>query len=287
MRAHPRLRWLALLPVAALLAVAACEWCVHAAARGRVYGDVSALPARRVGLVLGTGKRVGRGQPNPFYARRIEAAAELLRAGKIQYLLVSGDNSRRDYDEPSAMKRDLVAQGVGADRIYCDYAGFRTLDSMIRARRVFGLTDCTVISQRFHCERAVFLARSCDLDAIGFAAQDVVARDAIRTLLRERLARIAAVLDAWVWHRGPKFLGPPVVIGKDPPPGTAQAGGRSHRAPTPGEKTRPRRASQPARVCDNSWSNWPKMMAFCEIRPLQCPFCIAVHYGPHYPFSAH
>lgn len=212
------LRWLGWFTLAAVVLVGGCEWLIDRSASGRIYDDATKIPQRRVGLVLGTGKYVAQGRGNLFYARRIEAAADLFRAGKVEFLIVSGDNGRKTYNEPDNMKRDLVKRGVPAEKIYCDYAGFRTLDSMVRAKKVFGLDEVTVISQRFHCERAIFLAQSCGLDAIGFEAHAVEGREALRTILRERIARVVAFIDAYVTHRSPKFLGKPIVIGVDPPP---------------------------------------------------------------------
>jgi SanA protein len=126
-----------------------------------------------VALVLGCSPTVGGGYTNPFFATRIQAAAELFRLGKVDYLLVSGDNRRRDYDEPSAMKEALVAAGVPQNRIYCDYAGRRTLDSVVRAGDVFGQGNIIVVSQEFHNQRAIFIAQHRGIDAIGFNAPDV------------------------------------------------------------------------------------------------------------------
>lgn len=212
-----------------LTAFLACEVIVTTASRGRIHDRAADAPQRRVGLVLGTGKRLVGGRENLFFTRRMETAVALFNTGRVDYLLVSGDNGTRYHDEPTDMKKDLVARGVPAEKIYCDYAGFRTLDSMVRAKKVFGVDSCLVISQRFHCRRAIFLARARGLDAEGVAARDVPLRHAIKAWLRERLARVAAVLDIFVWNRQPRFLGDPVVLGVDPPP-------------EPGDKT-PRRGA--------------------------------------------
>lgn len=205
-----------LLTVSAFLA---CELIVTGAARGRIHECAGDAPHRRVGLVLGTGKRLVGGRENLFFTRRMEAAVALFNAGRVDYLLVSGDNGTRYHDEPTDMKKDLVARGLPAEKIYCDYAGFRTLDSMVRAKKVFGVNSCIVISQRFHCRRAIFLARTRGLDAEGLAAPDVPLRYAVKAWLRERLARVVAVLDVFIWNRQPRFLGDPIVLGVDPPPG--------------------------------------------------------------------
>jgi SanA protein len=118
--------------------------------------DATKIPYRRVALVLGCAEMVGGGHVNPFFENRIQAAARLYHANKVDYFLVSGDHRAASYDEPTAMKNHLVAEGVPADHIVCDYAGFRTIDSIIRAKKVFGLTKITVVSQKFHNERPFF-----------------------------------------------------------------------------------------------------------------------------------
>jgi len=174
----------------------------------RLYTRIEDVPTRETGLVLGANSTLHNGTPNPFFTNRIDAAAALYQAGKVRRLLVSGDNSRANYDEPTMMQKALIARGVPASAIVCDYAGFHTLDSVIRARQVFGLNTCTIITQRFHNARALEMARANDLDAIGFCARDVGFRYSIRTGLREIASRTVAVLDLYVWHTQPHFLGP-------------------------------------------------------------------------------
>jgi SanA protein len=193
-------------PVLAAVLLLMGELIVGLAARGRVFAKAAELREAPVALVLGTAPRVGE-YWNQFYRYRMQAAAELWRSGKVRGLLLSGDNSRRGYDEPTAMREDLIAMGVPAEVITLDYAGFRTLDSVVRARKVFGLQDVIIVSQAFHCKRAVFLARATGLEAQGFAARDP-GEGMARNRVRETLARTAAVLDVWVLGREPRFLGP-------------------------------------------------------------------------------
>jgi SanA protein len=136
----------------------------------------------------------------------------LHRAGKVKAFIVSGDNGSKEYDEPTAMKEALVARGVPEAAIYCDFAGFRTLDSVVRAKSIFGQSRYIIVSQHFHNERAIFLARQRGLDAVGLDAADVSRSFAPTTYLREYLARVQAVLDVTLLQTRPKFDGPPVVI---------------------------------------------------------------------------
>jgi SanA protein len=179
--------------------------------------DTKQLPVRKVGLVLGCSPRLGDGSLNWFFNNRMDAAAELFRSGKVEYLLVSGDNRYRTYDEPTEMKKALIARGVPAAKIVCDYAGITTLDSVIRAKAVFGQESVTIVSQRFHNERAIYLARAFGVDAVGYNAPDVPLAAAPRTYLREILSRQRAWLDANFLRRKPRHLGPHVAIVDQPP----------------------------------------------------------------------
>ncbi len=174
--------------------------------RHQVYDSVNAIPKNKVGLLLGTGKYAASGNINLFYKYRIDAVVKLYKAGKIEYILVSGDNSRKDYDEPTDFKKDLIAQGIPEDRIFLDYAGFRTLDSIVRAKEIFGQTSITIISQKFHNQRAIYIAKQFDIDAVGFNAKDVY-----NSHFREYLARSKASLDL-VFNVQPKFLGEKISI---------------------------------------------------------------------------
>ncbi|MCU0586567.1 MAG: YdcF family protein [Syntrophobacteraceae bacterium] len=201
------------MPLAAVLAAGIV---VKSAARGRTYDDVDAIPHRKVGLVLGTSRRTAEGGPNPFFVNRMEAAAELLTAGKVDYLLVSGDNRTLRYNETRDMRKALLKLGVPANRVYCDYAGFRTLDSIVRALRVFGQASLTIVSQRFHNERAIFIALHKGIDAIGFNAREVGSADTLLTGWREQLARVKTILDVYLLDTPPRFLGDKIRIDGTP-----------------------------------------------------------------------
>jgi SanA protein len=210
-----RLRLWLLPPAAVLALMLAVPPVVDALVTERtakaVANGIDELAPKPVALLLGTARRTPAGRPNPFYHARIEAAAALFHSGKVQGILVSGDNATRWYNEPIAMQKDLIAAGVPADFITLDYAGFRTLDSVIRAKEVFGQQHIIVVSQRFHAERAIFLARHYGIDASGLAARDPDHMGMVTVRAREVFARVAAVLDL-VTGRAPKFLGKPETV---------------------------------------------------------------------------
>jgi SanA protein len=190
-----------------------CNRIVANSAKDQLYTSVSQIPYSKVGLLLGTSRDGRNGHHNPYYDRRITAALELLRAGKIKYILISGDNSRKTYSEPEMMRADLIAAGIDSTRIYLDYAGFRTFDSVIRLKAIFGQDSVTIISQKFHNERAVYIAKKEGIYAIGYNAKDVGARQGLKTQMREKLARVKVFVDA-LFGAKPKFLGEPVLIPK-------------------------------------------------------------------------
>lgn len=186
-------------------------------AADRIYDDVKAIPYNEVGMVLGTGPTTVSGKANVYFSYRIDAVEELYKAGKIKFILISGDNSTKDYSEPDAMKDSLVARGIPSDVIYLDYAGFRTLDSVVRSKKIFGQNRMTVISQRFHNERSIILGDWQDMDLIGYNAKDTSLRFYhVKTHIREGYARIKLLLDIFVGKQ-PKFLGETIEIGDGKP----------------------------------------------------------------------
>lgn len=203
------LRWTV---VAVVLLVFLSHALVRQAAADLIYGDIDAVPMRDAALLLGTSPSTRTGRTNPFFERRIEAAVALLRSDRVRVVVVSGDNSHHSYNEPAAMRRALMERGVPPDRIVEDFAGFRTLDSVIRMNAVFGQDRFIVVSQRFHVERALFLAAAHGIDAIGFSAGDPGGSALLPVRLREYGARVKAVLDAYLLRTGPRFLGEPVPI---------------------------------------------------------------------------
>lgn len=159
-------------------------------------------------LLLGCGKR-GRVGINPYYKYRIDATVELYKKGHIKQILISGDNGRKEYSEPEDMRDDLIARGIPACAITLDYAGFRTFDSMYRAKEVFKQDKFIIISQNFHNERALFLAHALDIDAIAYNCKDLKANQSKFSFinLREYLARTNAFIDCYLIFKRPKFLG--------------------------------------------------------------------------------
>ncbi|MGD8170247.1 SanA/YdcF family protein [Vibrio sp. TRT 21S02] len=159
-----------------------------------------------VAVVLGTSKYLGR-TLNEYYSHRIDAAIELFQQDKVTNFLLSGDNAHRSYNEPWTMKRDLLRAEVPEDRIYLDYAGFRTLDSIVRAKEIFDTDNFLIISQKFHCERALFIAKHHNINASCFAVPGPT-NPGYKVRLREVFARTKAFLDLYVLDAKPKFLGP-------------------------------------------------------------------------------
>lgn len=178
-----------------------------------IYTSVKDIPAKRSALVLGCSKYLRGKRINYFYKYRIEATLKLWRAGKIKAIVVSGDNSHESYDEPTQMRDDLVKAGVPSKYIQLDYAGFRTLDSIVRAEAIFDLKDYIVVSQRFHLDRAIFIAHEKGQEVLGFVAKDFANTIwAKRMRRREMLARVKAWLDLKVFGVEPRFYGEKVEV---------------------------------------------------------------------------
>ena len=173
--------------------------------------DIQKLPNEKVGLLLGTSKILKSGWKNLYFFNRIDAAEQLYKSGKIKYILISGDNSTKDYSEPEDMQAELLKRGIPADKIVLDFAGFRTLDSVVRAKEIFGQNEVIFVSQKFHNERAVFLAQKFGIKAYGFNAQDVNKYAGFKTNAREKLARAKVFVD-FLLGVEPKFGGEKVEI---------------------------------------------------------------------------
>lgn len=191
------------------------DWWIDREAAPYVAETADAARNADVGLVLGTTPWIAEGRRNRFFEYRLDAAATLYKAGRVKYLLVSGDNRRRDYNEPAAMKDGLVARGVPANAIYRDFAGIRTLDSVLRAKAVFGQSKLVIVSQDFHVRRAVWLARRHGIEAFGLAATDVPPSEAPLTWLRHYASALVAVYDVWAGTTS-RHGGAAIAIGRDP-----------------------------------------------------------------------
>ncbi len=194
-----------------LLLLLVCNYTINRAAEGKTFATSETIPKNRVGLVLGTSKKLTNGRPNLYYTYRINATIALFKAGKIDFVLVSGDNGTIYYNEPTTIQKDLIKGGIPTEKIFLDYAGFRTLDSMVRAKEVFGLDTITVISQKFHNERAIYLAEKKGLKAIGFNAQDISTQQGFKVQLREYFARVKVFIDL-MFNTQPKFFGDTIEI---------------------------------------------------------------------------
>jgi vancomycin permeability regulator SanA len=172
---------------------------------GGLLRTTADAPRTEVAVVFGAG--LWDGEPSPYLAHRLDAAATLYREGRVEVVLVTGDNSREDYDEPDAMRAYLTRHGVPDGRIVSDYAGFDTWDSCVRAKKVFGVDEAVLISQDFHIRRALALCRAAGVTSYGVGVDDKHDVTWYYGGAREILAAGKAALDA-VFEPDPRFLGP-------------------------------------------------------------------------------
>ncbi|MEU7552151.1 ElyC/SanA/YdcF family protein [Streptomyces sp. NPDC044571] len=186
-----------------VLALLPSTW-THAVAADRLRSTADA-PAAGVAVVFGAG--LWNGKPTPYLANRLDAAAELYRTGKVKVVLVTGDNSRREYDEPDAMRTYLTGHGVPGERIVSDFAGFDTWDSCVRAREIFGVKRAVLVSQGFHIHRAVALCEAAGVESYGVGVDDEHDETWYYGGAREVFAAGKAALDA-AFKPEPRFLGP-------------------------------------------------------------------------------
>jgi SanA protein len=184
---------------------------IESEAKDFVTYDIQKLPNEKVGLLLGTGKFLSNGKENAYFFYRIDVTEKLYKTGKIKNVLISGDNSQKDYSEPEDMQAELIKRGIPKEHIYLDFAGFRTLDSVVRAKEIFGQNSFIIISQKFHNERAIFLAQHYGIKAYGFNAKDVNKYFGFKTKIREYFARVKVFVD-FLLGVEPKFGGEKVEI---------------------------------------------------------------------------
>lgn len=197
--------------VAGIIFIAFANYNIKKQSAPFLSNTIQTLPDTKTAVLLGTGKTLSNGMPNAYFYNRIQAAIDLYKSGKIQYIIVSGDNSTKEYNEPEDMQLTLMKYGIPEDKIILDHAGFRTLDSVVRAKEIFGQTKLIIISQKFHNERAVFLARKNGIEAYGYNANDVNKYAGLKTNLREYLAKAKVYWDL-LFGVEPKFGGEKIVI---------------------------------------------------------------------------
>ncbi len=189
--------------IAVLLAIAWMYGAAIRAAHGKLFADPRSVPVTPAAMVLGTSPRSD-GRENPYFRYRINAAAALWKAGKVRTIIVSGDKDvSAHYDEPAKMRTALVKLGVPAERIVKHGAGFSTLDSVVHAKETFGLTRVVFVSQKFHNERAIYLAEANGIEAYGLNARDVSTGAGLPTRIREIQARVKMWLDVNVLQTRP------------------------------------------------------------------------------------
>ncbi|KFF20612.1 vancomycin high temperature exclusion protein [Chryseobacterium sp. JM1] len=200
-----------LLLAAGIIFIAWANYSIRKESSAFVSYRIADVPETKTALLLGTGKTLSNGMPNAYFYNRIQAAIDLYKSGKIKYIIVSGDNSTKDYNEPEDMQLTLMQYGIPKDKIVMDHAGFRTLDSVVRAKDIFGQNKLVIISQKFHNERAVFLAKKNGMEAFGFNAADVNKYAGLKTNLREYLAKAKVYWDL-LFGVQPKFGGEKIEI---------------------------------------------------------------------------
>ncbi|WP_291098154.1 MULTISPECIES: SanA/YdcF family protein [unclassified Empedobacter] len=202
---------LLILGVLSLLFTAFANYKIENSTEEFVSDKLEILPKTKVAVVLGTAPNLVSGYQNYYFTYRIEAATKLYQSGKVTHFILSGDHGRKNYNEPEAMKQALIKNGIPENVIYLDYAGFRTLDSMIRAKEIFSQNEFIVVSQEFHNQRAVYIARQNGINAYGYSAKDVNKHAGLKTNIREYFARTKVFIDSFFGVQ-PKFLGEKIEI---------------------------------------------------------------------------
>lgn len=193
----------------ACMAMQGAKLLVRNASEAFISPELSAFEPRYTGIILGC--RVNGEEVSGCLEERLERGLALYKGGQVQRLLVTGDHGHAAYDEVNAMKDWLLVRGVPAEHVFMDHAGFDTYDSMWRAREVFAVGDAVVVSQAFHLPRAVYLARSLGIDAVGSSADPDQGSVCRGSSIREPLARLKAVLNV-LTNAAPHHAGPPIPI---------------------------------------------------------------------------
>ena len=187
--------------VAILLAIN--FWIVNSTV-DKIHYTTELVPKDRVGLILGTSKRTIEGHNNLYFDQRIDAAARLFKLGLISKIIVSGDNRTQFYNEPKDMLNALTAKGIPEGVVVLDPEGISTLDSVVRSRWVYGSEKILIITQDFHCYRALFIANHFGIDAHAYSA-DEKGKLSSTLATREVLARIKAVFDLYISKETPQY----------------------------------------------------------------------------------
>ncbi len=190
-----------------ILFIAICNIWLVLSTQKQVYGTAEVAPHRSVALVLGTSRKLSDGRANPYFENRMQTTYDLYKTGKVDYIIVSGDNRSRYYNEPLEMRKALIAKGVPSGIITLDYAGLRTLDSIVRCKEIFGQESIVIITQSFHSYRSLFISNYYEMDAIVVVADEPGVWQSLQVLTREVLARPLAILDLYLFNTSPRFLG--------------------------------------------------------------------------------
>jgi SanA protein len=196
-----------------LLVGFACFLWIERSAQPVLFDELASLPSCKTALVLGTSPHLKDGSKNPYFTYRMDAAEKLFRAGKVRFLILSGDNRVNDYNEPKSMQQALIRRGLPDSCLVLDHAGLRTFDSMVRCHEIFGQDSVIVVSQQFHNTRAAFISRHIGLICFGYNAQKVNLQHQWKISVREFFSRIKCVLDLYVLNTQPRHLGKKIKIG--------------------------------------------------------------------------
>jgi len=198
-------RFISALAITLVLFILISNVWVIKSTQGQVFDTVDHLPENHVGLVLGTTNKLKSGEDNPYFTGRIKAAAALYHSGKIKNIILSGYNRSRYYNEPLRMKSALLEEKVAERDIILDDAGLRTLDSIVRCKEIFGNDSVTIITQRFHTYRALFISDYYTIKAVALAASDIPFPESIPTTIREIMARPLAIIDLYILKKSPEY----------------------------------------------------------------------------------
>jgi len=204
-------KFLKILSIGLILLAFWSNFSVYYETRKYLFSETKNIPKVKTALLLGTSKKLKNGNDNLYFNYRIDACVELFKTGKIARILISGDNGKQEYNEPEDLKNELIAKGIPKENITLDYAGFDTYDSVLRAQKIFGQHSFIVVSQKFHNQRAVYIARRKGITAYGYNAHDVKKMNGLKTKIREFFACIKAYIEVKL-DVDPTFLGKEITI---------------------------------------------------------------------------